>query len=142
MHINQSHLTICDILGRTTVHISESRKYEINRIFNIVFLGVLIVSTVLLNAVAVITIWKRAKLKNKHCYFVIFVQSSVDLGIGCTAMSIVFFFLYTCPVYQRGYLPCCYFSQVDSIFTNKYVNSNIISVDNRKIYRSDSPILL
>ena len=96
--MNQSlkdHLTICDILGRTTVHVSgfESRKYEINRIFNIVFVGILFVSTVLLNAVAVITIWKRTQLINKHCYFVIFVQSLVDLAIGFTALPIEFFFL-------------------------------------------------
>ena len=44
----------------------------------------------LLNAV---TIWKRTQLINKHCYFVIFVQSLVDLAIGFTALPIEFFFL-------------------------------------------------
>ena len=96
--MNQSlkdHLTSCNVLVQKTVHVSgfESRKYEINRIFNILFLGALILSTVLLNAVAVITIWKRTQLKNKLCYFVILVQSSADLAIGCIAMPILLFYL-------------------------------------------------
>ena len=96
--MNQSlkdHLTSCNNLGKKTVHVSgfESRKYEINRIFNIVFLGVLIVSAMLLNALAVITIWKRTQLRKKLCYFVILVQSSADFAFGCIAMPILLFYL-------------------------------------------------
>ena len=96
--MNQSlkrHLTSCNILGKKTAHVTgfESSKYEINRIFNIVFLGVLIVSTMLLNALAVITIWKRTQLRKKLCYFVILVQSLADLTVGCAAMPVILFYL-------------------------------------------------
>ena len=70
-----------------------SKKYEINRISNIAFLGVLMVSTILLNSVAVITIQKTPQLKKKLCYFVIFIQSIVDLVVGCIVIPIVSVFL-------------------------------------------------
>ena len=96
--MNQSlkgHLTSCNILGKKTVPVTgfESSQYEINCIFNIVFLGVLIVSTVLLNALAVITIWKRTQLRKRLCYFVILVQSLADLTVGCAAMPVILFYL-------------------------------------------------
>jgi hypothetical protein len=70
-----------------------SEKYEINRISNIAFLAVLMISTIVLNAVAIITIQKTAKLKDKLCYFTIFIQSVVDLGVGCIVIPIINIFL-------------------------------------------------
>ena len=86
----ENFLIACSLLNKKIHAVStfESRRYEVNRISNIVFLGVLIIPTVLLNAVAVITIWKTAQLKKKPCYFVILLQSSVDLGVGCIALPI------------------------------------------------------
>ena len=86
----ENFLTTCNILNKKIDVVSsfKSRKYEINRISNIVFLAVLIIPTVLLNAVAVITIWKTSQLRRKPCYFVILLQSSVDLGVGCVALPI------------------------------------------------------
>ena len=88
----ENFLITCSFLNKKIHAVSsfESRRYEVNRISNIVFLGVLIIPTVLLNAVAVITIWKTAQLRTKPCYFVILFQSSVDLGVGCIALPIFF----------------------------------------------------
>ena len=88
----ENFLTTCNFLNKKVDVVSsfKSRKYEINRISNIVFLAVLIIPTVLLNAVAVITIWKTSQLRKKPCYFVILLQSSVDLGVGCVALPISF----------------------------------------------------
>jgi hypothetical protein len=84
-------LTTCYHLNKERSYVTgfSSKTYEINRISNIVFLGVLTVSTILLNAFAIITIQKNPKLKNKFCYFVIFIQSFVDLGVGCIVIPAV-----------------------------------------------------
>jgi hypothetical protein len=88
-------LTTCYIINKKTDHVTgfSSKKYEINRISNIAFLGVLTVSTILLNAVAIITIQKAPKLKDKLCFFVILIQSVVDLGVGCIVIPTVSVFL-------------------------------------------------
>ena len=54
----------------------------INRTVVLVFNSMLIIPTVLLNAVAIITIFKSSQLKNKPCYFIILVQSTMDLAVG------------------------------------------------------------
>ena len=91
----ENFLTTCHLLNKKTVLVSsfESHEYEINRIANIVFVGVLIIPTMLLNTVAVITIWKTGQLKKKPCYFVILAQSLVDLGVGCVALPLFFLHL-------------------------------------------------
>ena len=88
---HENVLTTCYFLNEKTVHVTsfESGKYEINRISNAVFLGVLMFPTILLNAVAITTIWKTPQLRKKICYFVILVQSSVDLGVGCIAIPML-----------------------------------------------------
>ena len=88
----ENFLKTCNFLSKKIDVVSsfKSRTYEINRISNIVFLAVLIIPTVLLNAVAAITIWKTSQLRKKPCYFVILLQSSVDLGVGCVALPISF----------------------------------------------------
>ena len=88
----ENFLTSCNLLNIKIDVVSsfESRKYEINRISNIVFAGILIIPTVLLNAVAVITIWKTTQLRKKPCYFVILIQSTVDLGVGSVAIPLIF----------------------------------------------------
>ena len=87
----ENFLRVCNFLNMKidVVNGFVSGKYEVNRISNIVFLGVLIIPTVLLNAVPVITIWKTAQLRKKPCYFVILLQSSVDLSVGCVSLPIL-----------------------------------------------------
>ena len=88
-------LANCYLFGKNTIHVTgfASKKYEINRISNIVFLGVLMMSTILLNAVTVTTIQKTPQLKKKFCYFVIFIQSIADLAVGCIVIPTVNVFL-------------------------------------------------
>ena len=86
----ENFLKICNFINKKydVVTSFESRKYEINRISNIVFLSVLIISTFLLNAVAATTVWKTDQLRKKPCYFVILLQSSFDLGVSCVSLPI------------------------------------------------------
>jgi hypothetical protein len=44
------------------------------------------IHTVLLNAVAMITILKSSQLKSKPCYFIILVQSINDLAVGIVSI--------------------------------------------------------
>jgi magnesium-transporting ATPase (P-type) len=67
--------------------------YEINRIHNVVFLCLLVFPTILLNALAIVTIQRTPQLRKKVCYFVILVQSVVDLGVGSIAVPILTYFL-------------------------------------------------
>ena len=87
-----------------------------NRIVTAVVCSILIIPTVLLNAVAIVTIQKSSQLKNKLCYFTIMIQSAADLGVGCFTIPIVTCFLVApfmrvdqCVllhfIYQIGYVP-------------------------------------
>ena len=58
------------------------------RYFYCVASGVLIISTVLLNSISVLTIWKCSYLKAKLCYFLILTQSLVDLGVGLISLPL------------------------------------------------------
>ena len=62
--------------------INSSNSFVINRIVQCVFNGVLMISTILLNSVAILTISKSSQLKEKLCYFLVLVQSSIDLVVG------------------------------------------------------------
>ena len=70
-----------------------SEKFLIIRIFLVVFNGILIIPTILLNAVALVTILKCSQLKSKPCYFVILLQSLIDLVVGALAIPLFIFFL-------------------------------------------------
>jgi hypothetical protein len=70
-----------------------SEKLLINHIFAIAVNGILIIPTLLLNAVAVITIFKSSQLNSKPCYFIIHVQSVLDLAIGVLGIPLFIFFL-------------------------------------------------
>ncbi len=59
--------------------ISSSKSFVINRIVLCVFNGVLLLSTILLNSVAILTISKCPQLKEKLCYFLVLLQSAIDL---------------------------------------------------------------
>ena len=87
-----------------------------NRIVTAVVCSILIIPTVLLNAVAIVTIQKSSQLKNKLCYFTIMIQSAADLGVGCFTIPILTCFLVApfvrvdhCVllhfIYQTAYVP-------------------------------------
>ena len=70
-----------------------SEKFLINHIFVISFNGILIIPTVLLNAIAIITIFKSSQLKSKPCYFIILVQSVIDLLVGVLGIPLFIVYL-------------------------------------------------
>ena len=61
-----------------------SETLLIYHIFAITFNSIVIIPRLLLNAVAVITILKSQPLRNKPCYFIILLQSMLDLAVGIT----------------------------------------------------------
>ena len=85
----------CKILGETHFVVTKlpSEKFVINYIFAITFNGLLMIPTVLLNAVAIITTLKSSQLKSKPCYFIILVQSVIDLAVGVLSILLMIFFL-------------------------------------------------
>ena len=63
-----------------------SEKYFVNHVIVCVVNGVLILPTVLLNAISILTIQKSSQLKEKVSYFLIFLQSIADLFTGVLSM--------------------------------------------------------
>jgi hypothetical protein len=85
----------CSILEGTSVSIIQfpSNAYVINQII-VCFLNCLLsVATVLLNGIAILTIYKCFHLKEKICYFLIYLQSMVDLITGAVSIPLFTFVL-------------------------------------------------
>lgn len=74
----------CKIFGATYSFKSvlPSENWFIVYIIALVFNGILIIPTILLNGVSIITILKSSQLNCKPCYFIILLQSVVDLTVG------------------------------------------------------------
>ena len=87
----------CDILGTTHFIIMNlpSERAVMNHIFAIAFNGISIVPTILLNVIAAITILKSSQLKSKPYYFIILVQSVIDLVVGVLGIPLFILFLAT-----------------------------------------------
>ena len=87
--------TSCEILGKTHFVITKfpSEKFVISHIFAIIFNSILIIPTIFLNAVAITTILKSSQLKSKPCYFIILVQSVIDLVVGILGIPLFIVFL-------------------------------------------------
>ena len=68
-------------------------KYFINQIMVCVVNAVLIISTVGLNGISVLTIQKSPSLKEKVCYFLILIQSSIDLTVGLVGLPLHLYFV-------------------------------------------------
>ena len=85
----------CNILGTTHYLLEKSLSKEllINKIFAFVLNSILIIPTILLNAMAILTISKSSSLKEKPCYFTILVQSVFDLGIGIIGIPLFLVYL-------------------------------------------------
>ena len=91
----EAYQTSCKILGKAHFVLTNfpSDDFVINYIFAISFNGLLIIPTILLNAVATITILKSSQLNSKPCYFIILLQSTVDLAAGVLGIPLLIFFL-------------------------------------------------
>lgn len=82
--MNLSEVVSCRILGKkySFTEKTASEKLYINRIFLTTFNAAIIIPTILLNAIAIATIAKSRKLSKKTCYFIILIQSMIDLAVG------------------------------------------------------------
>ena len=82
--VEQGFEMSCHVLGTAYFVITKlpSKRLLINHVFAIVLNGLLIIPTVLLNAVAIITILNSSQLIKKPCYYIILIQSVIDLGVG------------------------------------------------------------
>ena len=65
-----------------------SDEYVINQIFVCVVYGLLCILTVLLNGISIFTILKCSQLNEKVSYFIILIQSAVDLITGLIAIPL------------------------------------------------------
>ena len=70
-----------------------SNKYFISHIIACVFNALLTLSTLSLNSVTILTFWKSSQLRSKVSYFLILVQSCIDLGVGAIGSSLFTFSL-------------------------------------------------
>ena len=88
-------LMSCQILGTTLFVATKlpSEKFFINHILVIAFNGIMIISTLLLNGVSVITIFKSSQLSSKPCYFIILLQSMFDLAVGVLGIPLHIYYL-------------------------------------------------
>jgi hypothetical protein len=93
----RSYETQCRFLGSTQIVITNfpSEGLWVNHIAVIVFNCIMIIPTILLNAVPMITIWKSSQLNRKPCYFIILVQCLVDLAVGVVSMPLFILCLWT-----------------------------------------------
>ena len=65
-----------------------SDKYVINQIIFCIVNCFLIISTVLLNGASIFTIVRSSQLRGKVCYFLILIQSTVDLAVGAVSLPL------------------------------------------------------
>ena len=88
-------LMSCQILGTTHFVATKlpSEKFVINHTLVIAFNGIMIVPTLLLNGVAVITIFKYSQLSSKPCYFIILLQSMFDFAVGVLGIPFHIYYL-------------------------------------------------
>ena len=59
-----------------------SNIYLVNHVIVCVVNAILTIATVFLNSATIMAYWKSSQLKNKMSYFLIMIQSFVDLGVG------------------------------------------------------------
>ena len=85
----------CQIFGATHFVITKlpSKNLLINNVFGILCNSILMIPTILLNAIAVKTILKSSQLSSKPCYFIILLQSLVDLAVGFFGIPLFIFYL-------------------------------------------------
>ncbi|XP_028412439.1 adenosine receptor A2a-like [Dendronephthya gigantea] len=85
----------CNVAG---TKFSELRKVTfgkmlVNQIFAILVNIILIILALILNVVPIITIWRSSQLRSKPCYFIILMQSVIDLAVGVLAIPLFVTFM-------------------------------------------------
>ena len=87
----------CKIFGATHLVITKlpTDRLRLNHIFCIVFNGIQLVTAILLNFVAILTIKRSSQLYNKPCYFVIFLQSVIDMATGALGIPLFISYLFS-----------------------------------------------
>ena len=87
----------CKIFGATHFVITKlpTDRLRLNHIFCIVFNGILSITTTLLNFVAILTITRSSQLYSKPCYFLIFLQSVIDMVTGFLGVPSFISFLFS-----------------------------------------------
>ena len=102
----QAHFEIsCEMLGTTQFVITKlpSEKLLLNHVLAIIFNSVLMIPTILLNGIAVKTVLKSSQLSSKPCYFIILLQSVVDLAVGVLVIPLFIVYLASA---IRGFSNC------------------------------------
>ena len=94
---NRAVSTMCNVAETSYVILRQfpDEKYERYRIAVLVVNCILFLTTISLNAISIITIRRSSQLKSKVCYFVILLQSAVDLGVGVLGLPLYIFSLMT-----------------------------------------------
>lgn len=70
-----------------------SNSYTVNQIIVCLLCALLTVATILLNGTAIVTICRNFYMKEKVCYFLIFLQSTVDYASGTVSIPLFTFVL-------------------------------------------------
>ena len=92
---NDAFVTKCKVAESSLVILSEFPNDDFVR-YRIAVLTVnciLLFSTITLNGISIITIRKSSQLRSKVCYFVILLQSVVDLGVGFLGIPLYIYYL-------------------------------------------------
>ena len=86
---------ICNFVGKENIVIREDPSDKLLVNFVVVFSanGISMITAILLNAISVITVLKSSQMKNKLCYFIILVQSVIDLAVGVFAIPLFLVYL-------------------------------------------------
>ena len=95
MNQSEQHLTNCKLAKVSYAILSEfpREEHKRHRIAVILINCILLLSTIMLNGISIITIRKSSQLKNKVCYFVILIQSVVDLSVGVVGIPPFIYYL-------------------------------------------------
>lgn len=92
---NDDFLATCQVGEASTFVLSRfpTKKHEKYQIAITLVYILLFLSTISLNGISVITIRRSSQLKSKTAYFVIFLQSIVDLSVGALTIPLCIYFL-------------------------------------------------
>ena len=95
MNVTEAYRITCPfrMMGNTNYLSTSFKKFLISHIFAASVNGIFIIPTILLNAVSIITIFKSSQLNSKPCYFIILVQSVIDLAVGVLGIPLFLVYL-------------------------------------------------
>ena len=90
---NDSVFMTCTTVLVSKNFLDHDQNFERNQIATVAVNCILLLSTIALNGVSVITIRKSSQLRGKVCYFVILLQSIVDLGVAFVGIPLYLYYL-------------------------------------------------